>query len=159
MLTLATLIGRKLARMNCICRSGAADGMDLAFEAGFKDELKEIYQPWYNFNNIKTNGKTHIVVTDKEILSKARLIASKIHPHWDRLKPGPTKMHTRNVFQVLGSNLNLKSDILICWAPIEGQSITGGTRTAYELAKRLKVPVYNLANEETRELFISWLKT
>lgn len=145
--------------MKCVCRSGAADGMDTAFEAGFPFELKEIYQPWKDFNDVKTNGTSHIVVRDKELMRKAEIIASKIHPFWHSLKQGPRKMHTRNVFQVLGSNLNLKSDILICWAPIDGNSITGGTRTAYELAKRLNIPCFNLYDSETRELFLNWLKT
>lgn len=133
--------------------------MDLAFEAGFPDELKEIYQPWRNFNDIETNGITHVVVADKAIISKAEKIASKIHPLWDNMKQGSRKMHTRNMFQVLGSNLDLKSDILICWAPIDGKSITGGTRSAFELAKRLNIPCYNLIDQETREFFLKWIKT
>lgn len=158
-LTLATLIGRKLASMNVICRSGGADGMDIAFEAGFPNELKEIYQPWKNFNDVITNGTSHIVVNDKITLMKATTIANKIHPRFYDLKQGARKMHTRNVFQVLGSNLNLKSDILICWAPIDKNSIKGGTRTAYELAKRLKIPVFNLNDTQTREMFYTWIKT
>lgn len=133
--------------------------MDLAFEAGFPTELKEIYQPWKDFNDIKTNGTSHVVVTDKRLMQIAESVASKIHPRWNILKDGPRKMHTRNIFQVLGSNLNLKSDILICWAPPDGNSIKGGTRTAFELARRLKIPVYNLHDSETREFFSKWIRT
>lgn len=131
--------------------------MDIAFEAGFPNELKEIYQPWKDFNETPTNGISHIVVRDKEILRIAEKAARKIHPHWHDLKKGARNMHTRNVFQVLGSNLNLKSDILICWAPPINDTISGGTRTAYELAKRLNIPVFNLYDEETREYWISYL--
>ena len=106
--------------------------MDLAFEAGFPDELKEIYQPWKDFNDATTNGVSHIVVRDKIALMKATSVAMKFHPHWHDLKKGARNMHTRNVFQVLGSNLMKKSDILICWAPINGDSITGGTSTIGE---------------------------
>lgn len=157
-LTLATLIGRKLASLNCVCRSGAAEGMDTAFEAGFPNELKEIYQPWKNFM-VKTNNISHIVVTDKRTLANARLIASKIHPFWKSLNKEHANLHTRNVFQVLGQNLNLKSDFLVCWAPPENNSVKGGTKTAYNLAKRLGIPCYNLYDSETRLMFTNWLNS
>lgn len=133
--------------------------MDIAFEAGFPDKLKEIYQPWVNFNDTPTNDVSHIVVRDKEILHKARRIAMNFHPNWDNLSQGPRNMHMRNVFQVVGAGLNCKSDILVCWAPIIGNSITGGTRTAFEIARYLKIPVYNLNDGKTRELFQQFIRT
>lgn len=133
--------------------------MDMAFEAGFPDRLKEIYQPWRDFNETPTNGVSHILIRDKEILYTASRIAEKFHPYWDSLGKGDRSLHTRNVFQVVGSRLNLKSDALICWAPPIGKSIKGGTRTAFELARHLKIPTFNLYDEETRELFSEWIRT
>lgn len=85
--------------------------------------------------------------------SLAEKIAGQTHPAW-RWIPQPYKeLHTRNVFQVLGTKLDLPSEFLVCWTPDgiigeQGRSkITGGTATAIAVAERFGIPVFNLKRE------------
>ena len=82
-----------------------------------------------------------------------------LHENWNALINNPSQMknlqfHTRNVFQVLGEDLNNPSKMLVCWTPDGAKEtkdtsyITGGTRTAIRLANVYGVPVYNLKNED-----------
>lgn len=66
-----------------------------------------------------------------------------MHPAWDAVKAGGKLLHSRNPFQVLGRDLVSPSDVVLLWAPISGDSVTGGTRTAYEIAKNNAIPIYN----------------
>lgn len=129
-------------------RSGAAIGCDAAFERG--STLKEIYLPHEGFNN--HNG---IDATTLPMYSEAMDIAKHIHPIWRRCSLQAKKLHTRNVFQVLGADLMTPSDMLICWT-VDGANgtskptsiMTGGTATAINLAVRNDVPVFNVANDD-----------
>lgn len=127
-------ISLKLSNNGYILRSGGADGADSAFEEGWNG-IKEIYLPWKGFNN----NNSLLYNVSKEALE----LASTIHPAWSRLSFGAKKLHGRNCYQVLGQNLNIPSNLLICWTK-EGKSI-GGTRTAIILAQNNNIPVYNLA--------------
>ena len=63
----------------------------------------------------------------------------------------------RNVYQVLGKDLNTPSEFVICWTPDGAETAnersikTGGTGFAIALADSLGIPVYNLANPESLE--------
>lgn len=48
----------------------------------------------------------------------------------------------RNIYQVLGKDLNTPSEFVICWTK-NGQ-LAGGTSFAMRVAYEWKVPVYNL---------------
>ena len=58
----------------------------------------------------------------------------------------------RNVYQILGLDLNTPVDFVICWTPCGSQTDkqrsikTGGTGLAISLADSLGIKVYNLAN-------------
>ena len=138
-------IGSLLAEKNYILRSGGADGADTSFEKGCisKQGKKEIYVPWNNFNNRK--NKNDIVLTNiKDTLQwKAADLAEAVHPRWKELAPKVKRLHTRNIFQVLGEDLNSKSDFLICWTP--NGMIVGGTGTAIKVAQRFNIEIFNLA--------------
>lgn len=128
------------ALMNCagyVLRSGGANGSDSVFEQNM--EKKEIYLP------------------NQDIDPRCFEIAATVHPVWDKLPDYAKRLHARNVYQVLGKDLNRPSDICICWTPDGATSEatssikTGGTRTAIVLSDRYSVPVYNLFNDEDYE--------
>ncbi len=144
-LQLMTDLAASLKRQGWTLRSGAADGADTAFEDG-AGELKEIYLPWKGFNG--SNSPLHAV--SNEALS----MAESVHGAWDYLKPGGKKLHGRNCYQLLGSDLSLPSRFVICWTPdgatkeSDCSRVTGGTGTAIKLASRNTIPVFNLKNPE-----------
>ena len=157
------LLAYKLANDGFHLRSGAAEGADKAFEAGWwnarMDCVKvcpfesyemtaEIFIPWSGFNQHTKNCKSgNVYLPDGAIELEAEQIAAKIHPAWERCSPGAKKLHTRNVFQVLGKDLDAPSTMLICWAKqTKGGNILGGTATAWNLARSYNVPCFNLAD-------------
>lgn len=135
-----TDIAAHLAGYDWLLRSGGADGADLAFEAGCDKVggVKEIYLPWQGFN--RSSSTLHAPSQD------ALILASTLHPAWDRLSYGGRKLHARNCHQVLGEDLDKPVDLLVCWTP-KGRE-AGGTATAMKLAKMYKIRIINLAVED-----------
>lgn len=144
-------IAYRLSKGGYILRSGGATGADTAFEIGCNkaNGLKEIYLPWNGFNKRWKDEDSIIVNVNRETYLNAIKLAEKIHPKWSILLGGSKKLHTRNVFQVLGKDLKKKSKFVICWTP--NARITGGTATAINLALQNKIKVYNLANPNEHE--------
>lgn len=139
-------MGEVFASLGFCLRSGAADGADAAFEKGcdhVKGE-KEIFLPWKGFNDHSSDKY--------EVNDEALAYASKIHPVWDRLTGPVKRLHARNVFQVLGEELDTPSTFLVCWTPDgcerseDRTQETGGSATAIAVASKNGIPVYNLAN-------------
>ena len=131
-------IGKLYAEMGFILRSGGADA---AFEKGC-DSIggqKEIYIPWNGFNNLYINNG-YIVGNNID----AETIAGEAHPAWNRCSQGAKKLHTRNVYQVLGLELNSPSLLIICWTS-DGLA-TGGTGQAIRIAESRKIKTLNLFN-------------
>lgn len=162
----------RLAGIEFVLRSGAAVGADRAFELGWLewyanqtpwpkgDNLRaEIYVPWDGYEGHDRDGLFGATKSPKDVHFKvweqAEQIVSKIHPAWDAVRKdgtpvltkGAKTLHTRNVFQVLGPHLNEPSTMLICWAKVtKGGNITGGTATAWNLARSHNIPCFNLAD-------------
>ena len=162
-------IAFKLAQKGFILRSGAAGGADIAFEIGAKyyaeqiDErvtLAQLYIPWASFVSYDEYYKDWYKVLDRMAKKEeAYQLASETHPAWDRCSKGAKALHARNTFQILGPNLNNPSSFLICWAKVDKHgSISGGTRTAWELAKAHGVPCFNLCNEEDKQRLIKFVE-
>ena len=133
------LIGKYLAEKGWVLRSGGAKGADSAFEEGCDSVggLKEIYIPWQGFN-----GRTGIVVATPE----AEVMASKYHPAWDKCSSGAKKLHTRNIPQVLGEDLQTLTDMVVCWTV--GGKRGGGTGQALRVAQDYNIPIFDLALPE-----------
>lgn len=141
-------------------RSGRAEGSDYAFQRGAEHSSKlrkerdtfnqEIYLPKPNFNTCF--GRIGAIDTWKlPNYEEAEKIMEDIHPAGRYLKGFARQAHTRNVYQVLGLDLNSPSDMLICYAlpdPKNPRTVKGGTATAYSLAKLYKIPCYNTYFEE-----------
>jgi hypothetical protein len=172
-LELMRKIARKMAFRGFILRSGGAIGADSAFADGWDDanwsednnepskyEI-ERYIPWEGFNDLYSSTTGVYLMSNLPINTTAQDIAKEIHPNWHRLSKGAKALHTRNVYQVLGKNLNTPSTGLICWAPIVGgnpSNVMGGTRTAVEIALQHNVPVFNLNYIEHFNKFKEWVE-
>ncbi len=170
----ANSIGYQAARHGCQLRSGGAHGSDTEFYHGvenfihnhqlgfnFASTLAKIYLPREAHNGwVNTDGFIHFI--DAPALSNfstARAIASEIHPVWDQLSPFVKKLHARNVYQVLGQNLDDPSDVFIMYAQWEDStktSVKGGTNTAFQLAREYRIPVYNLVDPDHFEELKAW---
>lgn len=135
-----TFIAEKLGANGWLLRSGGADGADKAFETGCDNVngQKEIFIPWPGFNGSKSLLNT----PNKD----AFILASTIHPAWDNLSHGGKKLHARNCYQVLSSDLLTPANLIICYT-LNGKDI-GGTRTAIVLARKYNIKIINLAIEE-----------
>lgn len=139
-----------------VLRSGGADGADMAFQKGatnsFSEVVPEIYIPWKGFNGLEHNPSEGIIgVHNSSLREKAYSIASEIHPAWDKCSSGAKTLHLRNVFQVLGKDLETPSKFLVCWAKPTKDGVSGGTNTALKLAKMHNIPCFNLYFEEVIE--------
>ena len=167
---LMSQLGVKLADQGWILRSGGAEGADSAFEEGWMHHvafqgttLAELYIPWTGFNShyAMSHHGACIIQDDKSpLMQRAFERASTIHPAWERLTPAAKKLHARNVFQVLGRDLNTPSKFLVCWAETDKHGIPkGGTRTAWVLADREGVECFNLINDEHKERIEKWLSS
>lgn len=164
-LELMRKVSRKLCSSEYIFRSGGADGADIAFERGCDDVngSKEIYISW---DNPKSNHGRIYWHNNRDVFKldlspkkdDAMILASEIHPAWDRCSDAAKKLHARNMFQVLGYRLDKPSSFLICYATPQGDSIKGGTRTAFECAKRHNIPVFNMYHDEVVDRFIKYLE-
>jgi len=125
-------------------RSGGAEGADSAFQRG--SHYHEIFLPWNGFNGLAENPELGIF--NPEYFTNytvAQSIAATMHPAWERLKPAVRKLHTRNVYQVLGVDLNTPSKAVVCWAlPDTKQIVKGGTGLAVRLAAANNIPIFNL---------------
>lgn len=155
MLDLMFELGAHLARYGWALRSGGADGSDTWFEAGCDSVggAKEIYLPWAGFN-----GKTGIVLPDD--IPEALKLARTAHPAWQRLSQAAKRLHTRNVYQVLGNDLATPSDFVICWT--EGGAGAGGTGQALRLAEVFDIPIFDLGKYSdvavARSAVFEWIR-
>lgn len=149
-LSMMTLIAKTLYNMHYVLRSGAADGADSAFEEG-AGVHKEIFIPWNGFNNRKI-GETGVI---PNVSDEAMRIAGEYHPAWHRCSFTAKKLHARNVYQVLGLNLDEPSNFVICWTP--NGSGSGGTGQAIRIAKVHNIPVFDLGSIFGHDEFITHL--
>lgn len=140
---LARMIGHEMYTAGYTLRSGAADGMDAAFEFGHdkgRDEslgadLKEIWLPHKKFNK----HPSPLLPCDQ-----AFSIAEKFHPAWHACNKFARQAHARNVHQVLGANLNTPSSAVFAWT-YNGE-LLGGTATALKVAQSAGIPIFNLGD-------------
>lgn len=144
-------------KMGWHLRSGAAIGMDSWFERLW-DNNKEIF-----IAKERISGKTHgvdganFVEGPQEVA--AFNIMKKIHPAGPRLKGIAKAMHTRNIFQILGEDLNTPADLIVYYAKFddEGKEITGGTRTAVVLGKQRGINEFNLILPDERTRLLEYI--
>lgn len=147
-LTLMQSLAKKLATREYALRSGGAEGADTAFETGCDavSGQKSIFIPWDGFNDrfpdgVSVHSLSHL---DNLLLLRVRELVQEYHPNFKKLSEGSIKLHSRNVFQVLGLSLQTPSSFVVCWTPEADGS--GGTGMAIRLAKHYEIPVFDLAD-------------
>lgn len=130
-------IGQEMAKQGYVLRSGGAEGADAAFELGCTsvNGRKEIYLPWPRFNGSKS--------TLHHVCGRAQAMAEKLHPAWERCSDGARKLLSRNIYQVLGVNLNTPVELVICWT--DHPLGSGGTALPMRLARERSIPIYNFS--------------
>jgi hypothetical protein len=132
-----TKIAEVLETLGFILRSGGAEGADKAFESGVKNPSKKV------------------IFRPKHCNKAAEEIASRVHPAWGECNDYVRQLHGRNAQIVLGLNLDTPSEFVVAWT-FDGVS-RGGTRTGLVLAKKNKIPTFNLADKEEAKLFGKFL--
>lgn len=147
-----------LAKAGWTLRSGAAPGADTAFEDGARAAggKVEIYLPWNGFSGHTADERIGVIdATKLPRAQEARSIAASHHPAWGRLRFGSRTLHTRNIFTVLGQDLDDPVDLVVCYAPNpicneQGYCINakGGTGQAIRAAAARGIPVLNAALPE-----------
>ncbi len=142
-LSVMRLIAHQFVKKGFILRSGGADGADSIFEFGCdeKNGKKEIYLPWKNYNN---NNSSYY---DYFNFDKAFEIASDYHPKWNNLSIGVKKLLARNVYQLLGLDLNTPSEVVIAY-----HENKGGTFHTCKMAKDFGIEVINLKFDYRKEI-------
>lgn len=139
-----------------VLRSGGAEGADQAFQRGVHGGAKEIYLPWGGFNQFNHDPENGFYVAEEfGNYTQAQEIAKSNHPAWENCGQGARRLHTRNVYQVLGKDLSTPSQALVCWAePSSDGHVKGGTGMAVRIAKQCGVPIINLYHEHNRNKII-----
>lgn len=162
-LKLMNQVAYKMAQLGYTGRSGSAGGTDTAFEQGYNEYTIvngisdyygfEVYLPWKGFSDI-IEDSVHIATPNLTNYQEACDIAATIHPIYHKLKRGAKALHTRNVYQVLGLDLNTPSKVLFCYAqPTYNKQgkltgVKGGTNTAVQLAMKHNIKIYNFYFKE-----------
>jgi len=160
---------RKIAKHCCklgiIVRSGKAGGADASAQAGCQDYyetlhlkvpfqfdssepsqvIPEMYVPWSGFGE---DWMTEAWDSVQGSNVGARLIAESIHPNWIACKQGAKKLHTRNICQILGRDIDTPSDLVLYYCKESGGNPTGGTATAVNLALRVGCVCINMLHDD-----------
>jgi hypothetical protein len=156
-------IGAYMASKNWILRSGGATGADYEFEIGCGDGAKEIYLPWPGFNNNNSllwpfgEHCSNSAIGIAEKVWNDRFVNNMVPIVWEKLKERTKKFMIRNVYQILGCQLNDPVKLVICWTR-DGEA-SGGTGQALWLAKMVNesskidhhIAILNLRKETHRE--------
>lgn len=145
------------------CRSGDADGSDLAWENGCNGHA-DVYLPWKSKKNRTSPPANRIIFTELDKEHQARLISemtkalkpSLTEGHFNAIMNNSNykKLHARNVCQILGHESKFVPSrfLLFCAEPISTIKWKGGTNTAVQVARRYKVPYFNLWTMDWTEL-------
>lgn len=157
-----TQLAVELEKLGWCLRSGGATGADTFFENGITDPTnKEIFLH-------KEVTKTHRHDPARGIYNAKRCkdwgwamqLASEIHPAWHMCGEDAKGLHTRNIYQVLGTGWPklAQSRMVICWAIPDIHGVPeGGTRTAWKVAERYNIERFNLAVRDDRDRITKWL--
>lgn len=165
-----TAIAKTLEGRGFTLRSGFAGGADTAFELGTtRDDRREIFAPWKGFgaNPNSPHEKTrwdqirrHEQITGHKftparatllegaMARKSEQLAAPHHPNWDRLGSDPKALHSRNMGQVLGPNLDVPARFEMAYT-VDGKA-SGGTGQAIRVAQSVGIPVLNLHDADIR---------
>lgn len=135
-------------RRGYILRSGNAYGFDKIINY-VHPASREIYLPYADFGG-EAEGNI-MIPSEFSNYSKAVEIVRKLHPNRN-LSDIHIRYLARDVYQVLGKDLNTPSEIVYCWSEDGAEKLeeitekTGGTAMAIRVALNYHIPVVNLKN-------------
>jgi hypothetical protein len=112
-----------LAHSGFILRSGGAVGADSYCQQGA--------------------GNGCQIFLSADATSAAIELASAHHPCWYNCNIYARQFHGRNAMILLGADLATPVDFVLCWTP--SGRLVGGTAMGIRIARRLEIPVYNIA--------------
>ena len=147
-----------MTRGGYVLRSGGAGGADRQCEDGVYNNHKEIYIPWKGFN--KSESELYTKEDSEEVIQ----IARENHPAYEYLKPPVKKLMNRNVYQVLGYDLNKPSEFIICYTSDgckhhkDRTNKTGGTGLAISVASKNNIPIINLGDDNDLQMIKDFIK-
>lgn len=156
-LEIMTHIASHLGTHGWTLRSGAAYECDTAFEFGSDrvNGLKEIYLPWFGYNNSKSPYSPKFYPFSEE----EKLFTSRFHPAWSKCSPSARLLHTRNTRILLGSEAihgDIVQPVKFVVAHTDKGLVQGGTGQGLRIAKALNIPIVNLgeakSNKELEDL-------
>ena len=151
-------LGARLEQDGWKLRSGGARGADAAFERGVIDPTnKEIYLPGRSFNQRNSSQPGMIDATQLAAFDRALEAVFKYHPAPDRLSPFARNLMARNSMQMLGSDMQTPSKMVVAWTP--GAASVGGTGQALRMAGDLGIVVRNLADPRTMNSVLKYLSS
>jgi len=146
-------IAKHLAEKGYIIRHGAAVGADTAGHLGaysVDPSLCEVYT--IGKPKIKVDGCfTHILTEDEFKIIEGIYLEKNIIPWYDKIDIYGRKLHCRNFFQVYGLEGVLSEMVIYVANESNSGNVSGGTRTAVELARLESVPTFNLRINSDRE--------
>lgn len=138
-----------LVENGCIVRSGNALGFDQVISK-VPEESREIYLPYANFGcQLENHQNVFIPKTEFVNWNEAVKIVHELHPN-KNLTDIQLLYLARDVYQVLGKDLQTPSDLVICWTEDGASQLyqltkkTGGTAMALRVAFHYNIPVINL---------------
>ena len=137
--------------------SGIASGSDTCFQKGCESVGGEFLalRPFSGYGETSVSLNTITVnVEELQNYQEARYIASLIHPIWKELSYKVQSLHTRNVYEVIGLDLESPTDIFLMYAKVSSATtVEGGTNTAYQLAREFNIKTLNFFKPLDRILF------
>lgn len=149
-----TRIATRLEEDGWLLSSGAAEGSDEAFEKGVSCiSNNRIIIPRNGFNKRHANdGYVNFGNATQLMKNQCDALVSTIHPVWGNLPRWMKNLHSRNVMQILGPELDSPVKFVLYWAPVDRHCVpVGGTRTAVVLANMLGIPTFNMLHKDVIE--------
>lgn len=167
---MATALGYHMASLKIKLLSGNAVSMDDAFQQGaidysdlnserFPNMLSILPRPHFNGAPSFKMDKSYIVPSPKQFIAFEKvLIKENIEPKINKFPSWLKRLFLRNVGQVLGLECDEPVDLVI-YAARETPFgvISGGTRIAVYLARKLGIACFNLKSKEEREVLFDYI--
>lgn len=154
-------IAKILSEKGGLLFSGNASGSDISWQEGSQGN-NVVFLPKHDWNrrsfDFTTRSKDYFVCGN----SKEGLESIKhFHPNPNALDEFGRQCMARNYHQVHGYGLLYpRIDFLICCATIiDENTIKGGTNQAYQIAKSLNIPIFNIRKVGWYPKFVSYIKS
>lgn len=170
-LELMIRIGRTFTDLGVMISSGDAFGSDRAGWYGAKQSRKysevgaRIYltESWRNRKRVELNPFFMIAEDYPETWQQAKVMASSARGNFNGLNDYGIALHTRNVYQIFGHNLDELIRAIVYYAKpvgdVKNEVVKGGTNTAVRLAVNAEVPTrINLYTQEGQDWAYKFLE-